>query len=71
MSRGAIIGIFLQIILLIVFLLRERRKLLGWLIAGGVGIVLILSALKRGSTLAHIGAKFGSLQYVVDKPLGY
>lgn len=27
--------------------------------------------LKRGSTLAHIGAKFGSLQYVRDNPLGY
>lgn len=34
MSRGAIIGIFLQIILLIIFLLRERRKQLVWLIIG-------------------------------------
>ncbi len=46
---------------------RIARGILVLLIAG----VIWLSFLKGASTIGHIKAKFGSIQYVIDQPSGY
>jgi hypothetical protein len=51
--------------------IRKNKKIARWilivLMAGLVGV----SILKWASTIDHIKAKFGSIQYVIDKPSGY
>ncbi len=71
LSRTAIIGTAVVLILWNIRRLKKHRK---WWI--GIGLVFLwgiigLSVLKWTSTLAHISAKFSSLQYVVQQPLGY
>lgn len=71
LSRGAIMGIFLQLIALAFVVFRAKRKYIWWLVAVGVGAVVLLSLMKRGSTLAHLRTKLGSLSYVWANPRGY
>lgn len=71
MSRGAILGVFLQLIALSFVLFHAKRKYIWTLIITGVVVVWALSILKWGSTMAHVTAKFSSLQYVRANPLGY
>ena len=71
LSRGAILGIFLQLIALAFVLFHAKRKYIWWIVAGAIVVVGALSILKRGSTMAHLRAKFGSLSYVAANPFGY
>lgn len=71
MSRGAIIGVFLQIIALSFVVFHKNKKYIRSIIIAGALIVGGLSFLKRWSTLAHVRTKFGSLEYVVSNPRGY
>ncbi len=71
LSRSALLGI------LVIFLLRNiRRWKRHWKVSILIFIVVLLwilglSFLKESSTLAHITAKFSSIQYVLSKPLWY
>lgn len=71
MSRGAILGIFLQLIALSFVFFHAKRKSIWWLVIAWVVVVGALSLIKRWSTLAHVSAKFSSLSYVRANPLGY
>jgi len=71
LSRTAYIGGIVWLALINIQWIRKNKK-----IARGILIVLIaglvgLSILKWASTIDHIKAKFGSIQYVIDKPSGY
>ncbi len=71
LSRTAFIGWIVGLAILNIQRVRKHKKLSWW-----IGIVLLawliwLSALKWASTLGHIKAKFGSIQYVIQQPSGY
>lgn len=71
LSRSALLGT-----IVVLFFMNIQRWKRHWKIGlTMVGIVIIgilgLSILKSSSTLAHITAKFSSLHYVLEKPLGY
>ena len=71
MSRGAIVGIFLQMVALWFVIFHAKRKYIRSLIIIGMVVVWALSLIKRWSTVAHVSAKFSSLTYVRENPLGY
>lgn len=71
LSRGAILGVLAQVILLSYIVNSAQRKTILIAIVAGVWAVLGLSLLKRQSTLAHIKAKVNSLSYVQQSPLWY
>ena len=71
LSRTAYIGGIVWLALINIQWIRKNKKIARWilivLMAGLVGV----SILKWASTIDHIKAKFGSIQYVIDKPSGY
>lgn len=71
LSRTAFIGWIVGLAIMNIQRIRKHKLLSRWiwatLLAGLVG----LSILKWASTLGHIKAKFGSLQYVIQQPGGY
>ncbi len=71
LSRTAYIGWIVGLAVINIQRIRKHKK-----IAGGILIIIIaglvgLSVLKWQSTLGHIKAKFGSIQYVIDQPSWY
>ncbi|MCX6823746.1 MAG: hypothetical protein NT085_01340 [candidate division SR1 bacterium] len=71
LSRTAYIGGIVSITIINIQRIRKHKKF-SW----GIGIALLaglvgLSIIKGASTLGHIQAKFGSIQYVIKKPSGY
>ena len=71
LSRTARIGGIVAIALLNADWIRKHKKIArGFGALALIGIVA-LSAFKGTSTLAHIQAKFGSIQYVIQRPSGY
>lgn len=68
MSRGAILGVLVQIVLISYVEYNAKRKIVLAAIIMGLCTVAGLSALKRESTLAHLQAKLGSLVYVQNAP---
>ncbi len=71
LSRTAWIGTIIGAILIYATRFRQHKKILrSILIVATIGIVW-LSILKWWSTQEHIIQKLSSMQYVIDKPLGY
>lgn len=70
-SRSALIGSVLVLILLNISRIKKHRKIFTSLIIIFILAILGISLMKWWSTLAHIQAKFSSLIYVFQKPLGY
>ena len=71
LSRWAILWVLVQIIMISYIVYSSRRKMIVLAIVAWIGAVLWLSVLKRESTLAHVKAKFDSLQYVQQSPIWY
>lgn len=71
LSRGAILGIFLQIIAIAFTLLHTKRNYLIGLFVVALVLAWALSIVKWGSTMAHVTAKFSSLSYVRSNPRWY
>jgi hypothetical protein len=71
LSRGAIIGVLVQIVMISYVAYNAQRKVILAAIVAGVVAVWALSALKRESTRDHLIAKLHSMQYVQASPLGY
>ena len=71
LSRCAILWVLVQIILISYIVYSSKRKMILLAIIAWVGAVIWLSVLKRESTIAHVKAKFDSLQYVQQSPLWY
>ena len=71
LSRTAFIWWIVWLALINIQRIKEHKKITRGIlllcIAGLVGV----SILKWASTLGHIKAKFGSIQYVIDQPSGY
>lgn len=70
-SRSALIGSVLVLILLNISRIKKHRKIFVGLISIFVLAILGISIMKWWSTLAHIHAKFSSLSYVFLQPLWY
>lgn len=71
LSRSALVGGGLALILSQFSFLKKHKKL-----AWGLGMftllgILAFSVLKRESSLAHLAAKWGGLMQVIEQPLGY
>ncbi|MCX6825316.1 MAG: hypothetical protein NTY80_03750 [candidate division SR1 bacterium] len=71
LSRTACIGGVVALTIVNIQRIKKNKKL-----SRGIGILLLagivgLSILKGASTLGHIKAKFGSIQYVIQQPSGY
>lgn len=71
LSRTAFIWWIVGLTIINIQRIRKHKK-----ISWGIGITLLLglvglSILKWASTLDHIKAKFGSIQYVIQQPSGY
>jgi len=71
LSRTAFIGWIVGLAIMNIQRIRKHKQ-----ISWGIGIALVagligLSILKWASTLGHIQAKFGSIQYVIEQPSGY
>lgn len=71
LSRGAIIGIFFQMIALSFVFFHAKRRYIWFLIFMAIWAVVALSLVKWGSTLEHMRTKFSSLTYVIANPWGY
>lgn len=71
LSRWAILWVLVQIILVAYIIYSSKRKMILFAIIAWVWAVLWLSVLKWESTMAHVKAKFDSLQYVQQSPLWY
>ena len=70
-SRGAILWVLIQVVLISYVIYHTERKIIVRAIIAWVAAVGLLSALKRESTAAHLQAKFSSLQYVSHAPRGF
>lgn len=70
-SRGAILWVLIQVVLISYVIYHAERKIIVWAIVAWVLAVWALSILKRDSTAAHLQAKFSSLQYVSHAPRGF
>ncbi len=70
-SRSALIGSVLVLILLNFSRIKKHKKIFIGLILIFIAAILGVSIMKSGSTLAHIHAKLNSLVYVFQKPLWY
>lgn len=71
LSRSAILGGILILIIVNRKYIKTKKKLLIW---GGIVLVIIialLSALKRDSTLGHITQKLWAIPQIINHPLGY
>jgi hypothetical protein len=72
LSRGAWIGVFVQIVFLayVTWSSRLRRMVAWW---GGVFVlgIALLSLLKQGSSLAHIEAFWSAITTIAQQPFGY
>ena len=71
LSRTAAIGWIVALAVLNIQRIKKHKKIARWLIIVAILWILWLSALKWASTLGHMQAKFGSLQYVIQNPSGY
>lgn len=71
LSRTAAIGWIIALVVFNFQRIKKHKKNARWLIIVAILWILWLSALKWASTLGHIQAKFGSLQYVIQNPSGY
>lgn len=70
-SRSALIGSVLVLILLNLSRIRKHQKIFIVWITIFILAILGISVIKWGSTLAHIHAKLSSMIYVFQKPLWY
>lgn len=68
LSRGAILGVLIQVVLISYVIYQTERKIILWAIIAWIVAVGALSLLKWESTLAHIQMKISSLQYVSHEP---
>ncbi len=71
LSRGAIIWVLIQGILISYVIYQTKRRVIFFAIGAWLAVVGLLSALKWQSTVAHIHAKMESLQYVQQAPWWY
>lgn len=71
LSRAAWIGTIIWIILMYATRFKQHKKILRSIIIITITGILWLSILKWWSTQEHIIQKLSSIQYVIDKPLGY
>ena len=71
LSRTAAIGWIVALAVLNIKWIKKHKKIARGLIIVAILWILWLSVLKWASTLGHIQAKFGSLQYVIQSPSGY
>lgn len=71
LSRTAWIGTIIWIILMYATRFKQHKKILRSIIIITITGILWLSILKWWSTQEHIIQKLSSIQYVIDKPLGY
>ena len=71
LSRGAIIGVLIQIVLISYVIYQTKRRIIFYAIGAWLALVWALSALKWQSTVAHLQLKMQSLQYVQQAPRWY
>lgn len=71
LSRGAMLWVLVQVLLISYVIYHTKRHIIVLAALAGIGAVVGLSVVKRDSTMAHMKAKFNSLQYVQQAPLGY
>lgn len=71
LSRTALIGAMMVIILMATPFFRRNKKLLFCTLGGISLIVISFSLLKWESTLAHLQAKWSGIEYVIQSPFGY
>lgn len=71
LSRWAILWVLIQVVLIAYVIYYSQRKVILLATIAWLAAVVGLSVLKWQSTLAHVKAKFMSLHYVQQSPLGY
>jgi hypothetical protein len=71
LSRGAIMGVLVQIVMISYVAYNAKRKVIVSAVIAGILAVGALSALKWESTRDHLIAKINSMHYVQESPLGY
>lgn len=70
-SRGAILWVLVQVVLIAFVIYRTQRKLIVRAMVAWVLAVWLLTAFKWSSTIAHIDAKLTSLEHISHKPFGF
>lgn len=71
LSRGAIMWVLVQVVLISYVIYQAQRRIIFFAIGAWLALVGALSALKWQSTVAHIHAKMQSLVYVQQAPRWY
>ncbi len=71
LSRGVIVGAVLQCLILLWLYKPQWKRYIGWLIWAWVLCVVVLSVLKRDSTVQHFTAWTEGWSAFVEKPLGH
>ncbi len=71
LSRGVVVGAWVQLIFLVRLFKPQWKRWLTWIIGGGVVVVVALSVLKPASTLGHISARAEGTQAFLEQPLGH
>jgi hypothetical protein len=71
LSRAVFLGGVLVLLLTQRTLLKQHKKLLLWGGIGLLGIIILLSVIKRQSTLGHLTSKLEALPQIINQPLGY
>lgn len=71
LSRSAVVWSLVVVLFLFRSWIKKHRKIALWWLVLCILWLVWLSFLKDTSTLAHIAAKFNSLGYVINQPLGY
>lgn len=71
LSRAAAVGLLVVLAIMYRKRILSHKKIALWISIVFILGIVGLSVLKWTSTLAHITAKFSSLKYVIDQPLGY
>lgn len=71
LSRWAIIGVLIQVVLISYVIYQTKRRIIFYAIGAWIALVGALSALKWQSTVAHLQLKMQSLQYVQQAPRWY
>ncbi len=71
LSRGAILWVLIQVVLISYTIYKANRRVVWFAIVAWVLAVVGLSLFKWESTVAHVIAKFSSLQYVFAQPMWY
>jgi len=71
LSRTALIWTIIGTIFMYATRFKQHKKILWTILIGAIMSILWLSILKWWSTQEHLIQKLSSIQYIIDKPLGY